>query len=49
MSGSSNVVHFLRTRGLREDPEVVEVVLFVAKQSNRVLTEQEVLAIINSK
>jgi 2-isopropylmalate synthase len=49
LSGSSNVVHFLRMRGLREDPEVVEAVLLVAKQSNRVLTEQEVLAIINSK
>ena len=46
LSGSSNVVYFLRTRGLREDPEVVDAVLLAAKESNRVLTEQEVLAIV---
>ncbi|MHC4811699.1 MAG: LeuA family protein [Planctomycetota bacterium] len=46
LSGGSNVVHFLRTRGLREDPQVVEAVLLAAKKSNRVLTEQEVLVIV---
>jgi 2-isopropylmalate synthase len=46
LSGSSNVVHFLRTRGLREDPQVVAAVLLAAKESNRVLTEQEVLVIV---
>jgi 2-isopropylmalate synthase len=46
MSGASNVLHFLRTRGLTDDPEVVEAVLERAKESARVLTEEEVLAVV---
>ncbi|HSN69731.1 MAG TPA: 2-isopropylmalate synthase, partial [Thermoanaerobaculia bacterium] len=43
MSGNSNVVCYLRERGLEPTPSVVAAVLQVAKQSNRVLTEQEIL------
>ena len=44
MSGNSNVIHYLTTRGLAATPEVVQAVMAAAKQSNRLLTEQEILA-----
>jgi 2-isopropylmalate synthase len=43
MSGNSNVVCYLTERGLAPTPSVVAAVMQVAKQSNRVLTEQEIL------
>jgi 2-isopropylmalate synthase len=46
MSGASNVQYYLRTRGLPEIPEVVEALLAVAKRSERVLTEKEILEIV---
>jgi 2-isopropylmalate synthase len=46
MSGASNVVHFLGSRGWNCNPDVVHAVLSHAKQSNRVLTEEEVLEIV---
>jgi 2-isopropylmalate synthase len=42
MSGSSNVIYYLRARGLPHGPEVVEAVLATAKKSERLLTEQEI-------
>lgn len=47
MSGASNVVHFLETRGLPNDPEIVQAVLAKAKQSARLLTEEEILATVS--
>jgi 2-isopropylmalate synthase len=43
MSGASNVVYYLSSRGLPNTPEVVQAVLSVAKQSNRILSEAEIL------
>jgi 2-isopropylmalate synthase len=43
MSGASNVIYYLRARGLPHGPEVVEAVLAAAKQSERLLSEAEVL------
>jgi 2-isopropylmalate synthase len=43
MSGNSNVVCYLTERGIEATPAAVSSVLQVAKQSNRVLTEQEIL------
>ncbi len=46
MSGLSNVFHFLRQRGLPDDREVAKAVLAVAKKSERVLSEDEILAVV---
>lgn len=43
MSGASNVVHYLQTRGLPSELEVVQAVLARAKKSEELLTEEEVL------
>ena len=43
MSGASNVIHYLRSRGIPPEPPTVQAVLQVAKTSQRVLTEEEVL------
>jgi 2-isopropylmalate synthase len=43
MSGASNVIHYLSSRGITPAAEVVQSVLDVAKSSQRVLTEEEVL------
>ncbi len=42
MSGASNVLHYLKARGLPDGPEVVEAVLALAKRSDRLLTDEEV-------
>jgi 2-isopropylmalate synthase len=46
MSGASNVIHYLNSRGLQSSPEMVHAVLDSAKHSNRVLTEEEVFEIV---
>jgi 2-isopropylmalate synthase len=43
MSGASNVVHYLQTRGLSSSPEIVQAVLARAKKSELLLTEEEIL------
>jgi 2-isopropylmalate synthase len=43
MSGASNVVFYLETRGLPTAPEIVQAVLARAKQAEQLLTEEEVL------
>ncbi len=48
MSGGSNVVFYLETRGLPHGPEVVEAVLAAAKKSQRLLREDEVVEIVKS-
>jgi 2-isopropylmalate synthase len=48
MSGTSNVIFYLKARGLPSDSEVVEAVFAVAKKSERLLTEQEILEAVES-
>ncbi|MGD0956036.1 MAG: LeuA family protein [Candidatus Acidiferrales bacterium] len=48
MSGRSNVVHWLGKRGISANDEIVERILAVAKQSARILTEEEILALVPS-
>lgn len=43
MSGASNVQYFLRARGLPTDPPIIEAVMALAKSSERLLTEEEIL------
>jgi len=46
MSGASNVVFYLRARGLPTDPPVVEAVVAAAKKSAELLTEDQVREIV---
>ena len=48
MSGASNVVHYLRSNGLPDDPDVVAAVLARAKKSERVLDAEEILDVIRT-
>lgn len=48
MSGGSNVVFYLETRGLPHGPEVVEAVLAAAKKSQRLLREDEIVEIVKA-
>lgn len=46
MSGSSNVIFYLSERGIVPGHELTRVILLAAKESNRILQEPEVLAIV---
>lgn len=46
MSGVSNVVYYLRSRGIEPEKSLVEEILNAAKRHSRVLTEEEVREII---
>ncbi len=48
MSGASNVIFYLQSRGLPTGQDVVQAVLAVAKKSERLLTEQEILEAVES-
>ena len=48
MSGKSNVIYWLEKRGLAPTEELVERLLAAAKQSDRLLTEEEILALCGS-
>ena len=48
MSGASNVVFYLNARDLPGGPEVVDAVLAVAKKSEQLLTEEEILDAVRS-
>jgi 2-isopropylmalate synthase len=48
MSGGSNVLYFLRARGLPHSKEVVEAVLARAKKSERLLTEEEIIEAVRT-
>ncbi len=48
MSGGSNVLHYLRARGLPTDQLIVDAVMAVAKRSERLLTEQEILEVVQA-
>ena len=47
MSGKSNILFWLERRGLPAPAEAVDRIFERAKQSNRLLTEQEILACCN--
>lgn len=47
MSGNSNVQWYLTQRELPVTPDIIKAVLQEAKQSDRVLTENEVLAVVH--
>jgi 2-isopropylmalate synthase len=46
MSGASNVIHWLETRGYEARPDAVTAILDAAKQSRRLLSEDEILGIL---
>lgn len=46
MSGSSNVLHYLRSRGLPDGQQVVEAVLAAAKKSERLLTDADIREVV---
>jgi 2-isopropylmalate synthase len=48
MSGRSNVLYWLGKRGMAASDEVVDRILAAAKKSERVLTEEEILALVDS-
>ena len=48
MSGASNVLFYLRARDLPTDQPVVDSVIAAAKRSERLLTEEEILAAVRS-
>ncbi len=48
MSGASNVIFYLQSRGLPTSQDVVQAVLAVAKKSERLLTEEEILEAVES-
>ena len=48
MSGRSNVVYWLEKRGISANDDLVERILAAAKQSDRILTEEEILALVPS-
>jgi len=48
MSGRSNIVYWLNKRGIPAADEIVERIFAAAKQSDSVLTEQEILALVAS-
>jgi 2-isopropylmalate synthase len=45
-SGESNVVYWLRKRGIEPDPTLVRTILGVAKAGDRILTEDEVRQVV---
>lgn len=48
MSGASNVVYWLESRGVEADEALVKAIFAVAKQSDHVLTEAEVWDVIHA-
>jgi 2-isopropylmalate synthase len=48
MSGASNVQYFLRARDLPTTQEVIDAVMALAKKSERLLTEEEILEAVRS-
>jgi 2-isopropylmalate synthase len=49
MSGASNVIYWLQSRGIEPEEGVVERILSVAKQQNHRLSSEEILALVDSE
>jgi isopropylmalate/homocitrate/citramalate synthase len=47
MSGASNVTYWLKQRGIEPTKPVVEAVLAAAKKSHHILSDEDVMAIVN--
>jgi 2-isopropylmalate synthase len=47
MSGASNVTHWLRQRDIDPTEELVSAILQVAKGRTHMLTDEEVLAVVD--
>jgi len=45
-SGESNVVYWLRKRGVEPEPDLVSAILAAAKRGDRVLTDEEIFQVI---
>jgi 2-isopropylmalate synthase len=48
LSGRSNVIFWLEKRGVPVTDELVDRIFNVAKQSERILTEEEILTLLGS-
>ena len=48
LSGRSNVIHWLEKRGIPASDELIERIFEVAKQSERVLTDADIQAVVDS-
>jgi 2-isopropylmalate synthase len=48
LSGRSNVIHWLEKRGIPATDELIERIFEVAKQSERVLTDADIQAVVDS-
>ena len=46
MSGASNVIHYLTSRDLPHNQDVIDAVLSLAKRSAKVLDESEILTVV---
>ncbi|HEX6506501.1 MAG TPA: LeuA family protein [Chloroflexota bacterium] len=46
MSGQSNVIFWLEVRGIAPQPDLVETIFTACKQANRLLAEEDVLALV---
>ena len=47
MAGDSNIIYWLRSRGLEATDDLVGRIRKVAKKTNRVLEEGEIMAIVH--
>ena len=48
VSGESNVIYWLRTHNIEPAPSVVKAVYAKAKESKRILTKDEILAVVQT-
>ncbi len=49
MSGVSNIVYYLKVRGIEPDEKLIDEVFRAAKQHNRILTDEEIAELIKFK
>ncbi len=49
MSGQSNVIYWLKQRGFEPTPKLVEAIFAKAKSSKHILSEEEILALIDAE
>ena len=47
MAGDSNIIHWLSSRSLSTSPELVSQIRVLAKSTNRVLDEHEIMTVVN--
>jgi 2-isopropylmalate synthase len=47
MSGASNVTYWLRSRSIEPSEALVKAILVRAKESDHILTEEEVMSVVH--